>query len=216
MYLSNEQLQKKLDRAKQKAISRLLDRNRYYTAQGLVPLVLVDDGLAIPFRPRLGLFKGRNNKVQYNPKTGDAHSYGWWRFVAVIKGKVVFNDYQYSATTRTHQTAIKELLSELGIKIDYVVNFRSSLNEDSFFIEGLKSYYKGMFESQVLLKTARDKARLRKTIRHCRLQIAKLRKAGCKFSLSQQKELKELVEKQNNERLQRKREQRKSQTTQLF
>lgn len=216
MYLTNEQLQKKLKRAKRKAIDKLLERNRYYKEQGLQPLVLIDDGLSIPFRPRLGIFKGPTGKVQYNPKTGDAHSYGWWRFVAVIKGKVVFNDYQYSMTTRCHQGLVEDLFKELGIKIDYVVNFRESLNEDNFFTCGLESYYKDMFTFQLLLKTARNKNNIRYIIRYNKSQIARLRKAGCKFSLTQQKELKNKIEKENEERLQRNRDKRKSLTTQLI
>lgn len=65
---------------------------------------------------RLKLFKASN--VTFNPKTMDAFSYGWWRFVAVVEGKLVFNNYGYSTSTRKHQAKLRRLLEELHIKVD--------------------------------------------------------------------------------------------------
>jgi hypothetical protein len=47
-----------------------------------------------------------------------ATSYVWWKFVAIIEGKVIFNDYRYSVTTSKHQCKVRSLMTQLGIKID--------------------------------------------------------------------------------------------------
>lgn len=51
-----------------------------------------------------------------------AYSYGWWRFVDKVKGKVIFNNYSYSPSTCAHQRKVKQSLSELGIKIDLYID----------------------------------------------------------------------------------------------
>lgn len=65
---------------------------------------------------RTQIYKSPN--VSFNPKTKEAYSYLWWRFVGVIEGKVVFNNYRYSVTTAKHQRKVSSLINELGIKID--------------------------------------------------------------------------------------------------
>lgn len=59
----------------------------------------------------------------------EAFSYEWWKFVAVINGKVVFNGYRYSNTTAKHQSKVRQKLSEMDIKIDFVVDTNKSLND---------------------------------------------------------------------------------------
>lgn len=73
-----------------------------------------------------GLFKSSN--LTFDPSKISAHSYAWWEFVRVLKGKVVFNEYKYSVTTAKHQRTIRNLMSELGIEIDLKVNVRESLS----------------------------------------------------------------------------------------
>lgn len=75
--------------------------------------------------PKLNIYKASN--VTFNPSTKMAHSYDWWCFVKVIDGKVVFNSYPYSPTTRRHQRKVKDLMASLGIAIDLEVNQRESL-----------------------------------------------------------------------------------------
>lgn len=65
---------------------------------------------------RLGVYKASN--VTFHPDTISAYSYGWWKFVGVVDGKVVFNNHRYSNSTSKHQLKVKRLLRELGIKID--------------------------------------------------------------------------------------------------
>jgi hypothetical protein len=65
---------------------------------------------------RLKIYKASN--VTFNPQTMEAHSYVWWKFVALVDGKVVFNNYRYSPSTGQHQSKIRRVMDELGIKVD--------------------------------------------------------------------------------------------------
>ena len=62
------------------------------------------------------VYKAKN--VFFVTSTVEARSYNWWKFVAIIEGKVIFNDYRYSVTTAKHQRQVNALMRELGIKID--------------------------------------------------------------------------------------------------
>ncbi len=77
------------------------------------------------YMSKTGIYKASN--VIFNPTTIEAISYNWWSFVKKIKGKVVFNDYNYSNTTRRHQYKVKQLMHELGIKIDLIVKVDEGL-----------------------------------------------------------------------------------------
>jgi hypothetical protein len=65
---------------------------------------------------RSGLYKASN--VTFSADKIEAFSYGWWRFVGVVEGKVIFNNYGYSNSTRRHQWKVRRLMQDLGIKID--------------------------------------------------------------------------------------------------
>lgn len=71
-------------------------------------------------------YKASNVTFRRSP-TIQAFSYGWWEFVAIKGGKVVFNTYPYSNTTRRHQLKVKRLMKELGITIDLEVSTKLSL-----------------------------------------------------------------------------------------
>lgn len=79
--------------------------------------------------PRLKLWKGCNGKCTFHPETFVAKSYGWWNVVERIDDKVVFNSFRYSVTTSGHQRALRSLLEELGIEIDYEVHARGGLQK---------------------------------------------------------------------------------------
>lgn len=55
----------------------------------------------LTWKSKKGVYEAAN--VFFNRDTTEAYSYNWWLFVARINGKVVFNDYSYSPTTRKHQ-----------------------------------------------------------------------------------------------------------------
>jgi hypothetical protein len=79
------------------------------------------------YNKRSGLYQASN--VTFDPITKKSLSYNWWAFTLVIEGKLIFNDWQYSSTTRKHQCKVKALLASLGIKIDQVVYIKRSLSD---------------------------------------------------------------------------------------
>lgn len=74
---------------------------------------------SMKYMKRSGIYKASN--VTFDPVNMQAHSYNWWLFVSKIKGKVVFNNYSYSPTTNGHQSKVRKVMSDLGIKIDHFV-----------------------------------------------------------------------------------------------
>ena len=79
---------------------------------------------------RLNTYKASN--VEFNPETQEATSYGWWTFFKVINGTAVFNAYNYSNSTCKHQQKVRALLSDLGIKIDLIVEAPEGLQRDDW------------------------------------------------------------------------------------
>jgi len=63
---------------------------------------------------KTGIYKAAN--VIFNPKTLDATSYNWWRFVGLVEGVLVESTYRYSVTTAKHQRKVRGIMNELGIK----------------------------------------------------------------------------------------------------
>ncbi len=116
------------------------------------------------------LYKASN--VAFNPSTVSAHSYGWWEFVKIIQGKVVFNAFRYSNSTAKHQYKVRSVMNELGITIDFVANVKSSLGsyEDSF-----KSLVRD--SKQTTEQTEKTKADNKKRSR-IKVQIRKLNEQG--------------------------------------
>jgi hypothetical protein len=86
------------------------------------------DAIGFHYQSRNKVFKDCNGNCTFDPVTLQAHSYKHWRFVDVIKGKVVFNNYRYSQTTTTHQYAVRNLLENLGITIDFEISMSEGLN----------------------------------------------------------------------------------------
>lgn len=106
------------------------------------------------FRQRLDLYQdGKNN--EFNLKSFKATSYNHWLYCTKIKGKVVFNDYNYSVTTNAHQRNLKDLFKELGIKIDLMVSMRDNLHH--FDTQVLKNVYTEMFQIEIDGLTARKR-----------------------------------------------------------
>lgn len=75
------------------------------------------------------LYKAAN--VTFDASQIEAFSYGWWKFVKVIQGKIVFNEYSYSTTTSKHQYKVKALMRELGIDVDLYVKTKASLDKQT-------------------------------------------------------------------------------------
>lgn len=95
------------------------------------------------FYKRAGLYKASN--VNFNPDTVQAYSYDWWRFVDVINGKVVFNNYNYSNSTCKHQSKVRSVMSDLGIKIDLFIECPDGL-QASDPTKSVSEYYSQKIE----------------------------------------------------------------------
>lgn len=67
---------------------------------------------------RSNIYQASNYNVTFDPNNIVARSYQWWVFVAKVDGKIIFNNYRYSVSTSKHQSKVRALLSDLGIKID--------------------------------------------------------------------------------------------------
>lgn len=85
--------------------------------------------------------KSRNqfeaSNVSFNVLTEVALSYNWWIFVKRINGKLVFNNYGYSVSTRKHQSKVRNLLNKLGKTIDLVIEAPRGLDN----LENAKEHY---------------------------------------------------------------------------
>lgn len=147
-------------------------------------------------------------------ETMRAVSYGWWCYLKLIKGKLVFNNYSYSNTTSNHQSDTRSILKNAGIKIDYVVKTVACL--DHFESEALEPLYRKIFRLEIEMKrkgSRKDQTSRLREIESLKQEIVFLRELGAKFSRKQQKELKtELLDNENRrvERLEKEREEKKA------
>jgi hypothetical protein len=82
---------------------------------------------------KTNLYKASN--VTFDPIKMEATSYNWWLFVKRIKGKTVFNSYRYSVSTSKHQSKVRSLMSQLGIRIDRYVQVADGIQYISTLTE---------------------------------------------------------------------------------
>lgn len=87
------------------------------------------------FMKRAGIYQASNYNVTFNPKTLEAFSYRWWRFVAVVEGKLIFDNYRYSNSTSKHQSKVRSILSNLNIKIDMEMPLPRGIRHDQTLAE---------------------------------------------------------------------------------
>lgn len=154
----------------------------------------------LAWRPRLKIYKSDSGKVTFDPKKMEGRSYGHWLFFREIKTPNnqtinVFNEYDYSITTRGHQSALRSLLRQLNIHVHLFVSDYSSLDGEthSTIIDELETAYECYFES--IYKTMRPRLRaktisdLKSTAVNCLNRINQLEILGYKLT---QKRIKEL------------------------
>lgn len=79
---------------------------------------------------RANIYQCSSYNCTFDPKTMDAFSYRWWRFVAVIDGLIVFNNCRYSNSTSKHQSKVRHLMNTLGIKIDLEMPLPRGIRHD--------------------------------------------------------------------------------------
>lgn len=77
---------------------------------------------------RSGIYQCSNYNCTFDPKSCEAFSYRWWKFVAKVDGLVIFNNYRYSNTTSKHQSKVRSLLEALGIKVDLYLSLPQGIN----------------------------------------------------------------------------------------
>lgn len=77
------------------------------------------------------MYTNSTGSLTFNPVTMEAHSYKWWKFVAIVEGKLVFNDFNYSVSTTKHQRSIRRLLEYLGYNIDLYLPLRQGITSSS-------------------------------------------------------------------------------------
>jgi hypothetical protein len=121
---------------------------------------------------RAGIYKANGN-VTFNPTTCEAYSYNWWAFVKKIKGKVIFNAYRYSVTTSKHQSRVRSLMSDLGIKIDRVVQVAGGLQS----IKTISELNKKESETLLGIEVHNELMRSRRLARAKQLRLAKKKAA---------------------------------------
>ncbi len=68
-----------------------------------------------------GRFEASN--VCFYPESLEAYSYNWWKFLTTYKGKVLFNNYNYSTTTNRHQYKVLSELDSRDIKIHLMLRY---------------------------------------------------------------------------------------------
>lgn len=77
------------------------------------------------------------SNVTYDPTTHKAFSYGWWGFVWLIEGRLVFNNYYYSNTTTKHQSKVRSLLWNHGTRPDLTLPVPLGLHRPGLTLEQL-------------------------------------------------------------------------------
>lgn len=106
------------------------------------------------------------NNCTFNPETKTATSYEWWDFVKPIEGKLVFNDCYYSNTTSMHQSKVRRLLSELGVKIDITLPCKLGLqnfsNLESLFVASEEYLCDKFLDERIKSQERSVKSRARK------------------------------------------------------
>jgi hypothetical protein len=117
------------------------------------------DALGFHYQSRNKIFKDCNGNCTFDPVKLQAYSYKHWMFVDLIKGKVVFNNHSYSQTTSTHQNAIRDLLHNLDIQIDFEIDMSRGL--EYFKEDALSELYTRLASYEVVLtrKGVRDQTK---------------------------------------------------------
>lgn len=83
------------------------------------------------------------SNLTYCPETGRGYSYGWYRIVDKIGGKVVLNTHNYSRTTVGHIGDIKALLRSLDLKIDVEIEAPHGLSNHA----SIQRHYTSMIDA---------------------------------------------------------------------
>jgi len=97
----------------------------------------------------------KSNNCYFDPKEMVATSYNWWHFIRRVGGLVVYNNHNYSNTTRTHQGNVLHVMSQLGINVDLTVDTGASLRDPEAVKFGIKNLCFEIAELMVMQKYGR-------------------------------------------------------------
>lgn len=100
---------------------------------------------------RANIYKNSTGSNVFNPDKIEAWSYQWWQYVKKEGKLVIFNDYNYSQSTNQHQSATKDLMKQLKIKVDLIVFSRKGLQSNEWREEIYEYIYKRQFLSEYKL-----------------------------------------------------------------
>ena len=114
-----------------------------------------NDSDLLIWRPKLGWYSNASGNCKFYPDTETATSYTHWQFLRRIDGKLVFNDWYYSSQTRSHQDGLRQLLQNLGIKIDLEVSRYNSLSKYNSLKDFLTELEKEKAEHRAQAKNKR-------------------------------------------------------------
>ena len=135
------------------------------------------------WQPRLKQIKSCNNKFTFNPETFEAFSYGWWKFVMKVKGKIIFNNHHYSNTTRNHQWEMRSILEANGESIYLEVDCPRGLQRglDSEILN--QFYYKiGYLKAELENPKTKNKEDRLASIESLKQDIKKAKALGYKIT----------------------------------
>ena len=149
--------------------------------------------------PQLKYFKRSNeyrNSTGTNkfcPETLSAYSYSWWQYLKNFNGVLVFNNYNYSPSTSSHQSKLLSLLEELNIKIDLFVNQRESLSKGIDIDELFETYFKEIVRFNNTSLGAEKRIDALNESEYILTKIRRLKKYGAKCSKDRQNQIKARV-----------------------
>jgi len=104
---------------------------------------------------RAAIYKNYNGNNEFNPEKVEAYSYRWWKYVTVVDGLVLFNNYYYSPTTCKHQHETRRLMEELGIQIDLTLEVPCGFQDANWIEETAKHYQNKIDELDKLIAKPR-------------------------------------------------------------
>ena len=74
--------------------------------------------------------KLKSSNFEFDLNSTTATSYDWWIFVTKENGKVIFNNYSYSVSTRKHQSKAWRILGyEADLTLQFTAKSLNSLRE---------------------------------------------------------------------------------------
>lgn len=160
----------------------------------------------LKYKKKRARWENSTGNCTFDPVKKLAYSYKWWIFVKKIRGKVVFNDYTYSSSTSCHQSAVRDIMKQLRIKIDLTVYNRESLSEFSSKESPiLEKLYRAVFLGEYTLNrkglTEKTRSRAERSIKDAKKDIKQARSLGAGYPKNKLKALRKEVEESEKSRL---------------